>query len=145
MKLHNTLTKQAEDLKPLKASEISLYTCGPTVYDHIHIGNLASFIFADTLRRSLAASGLKVKQVMNFTDVDDKTIRRSQEKYPALKPLEALLKLTAEYSAMFLEDMKAVGNDVEAITFVKATDSIAEMQTLIKELLDKGFAYVADD
>jgi cysteinyl-tRNA synthetase len=82
---------------------------------------------------------------MNFTDVDDKTIRRSHERYPELDAKPALLKLTSEYSEVFLEDMKAVGNDISAMQFVKATETIEGMQELIRELHQNGFAYVADD
>lgn len=145
MKLHNTLSKRIEDFAPLSEDLVRIYTCGPTVYDHIHIGNLSSFIFADTLRRVVKASGYNVKHVMNFTDVDDKTIRRSQEKYADLEPIEVLMKLTSEYSNVFIEDMKAVGNDIDAINFVKATDSIDKMRELIKQLHESGFAYIADD
>lgn len=143
--MHNTLSREVEEFKPLDEQMVRIYTCGPTVYDHIHIGNLSSFIFADTLRRVVKASGYKVKHVMNFTDVDDKTIRRSQEKYADLEPIEVLIKLTSEYSGVFLDDMKEVGNDVDAIDFVKATDNIESMRVLIKELHAAGFAYVADD
>ncbi len=145
MKLHNTLTRKTEDLKFIDEGLVRIYSCGPTVYDHIHIGNLSSFIFADTLRRAVKASGYQTKHVMNFTDVDDKTIRRSQEKYADLEPIEVLMKLTTEYSNVFIEDMKAVGNDIEAMEFVKATDSIDSMRMLIKELHEAGFAYIADD
>src|SRR5215208_114035 len=96
MKLHNTLTRSIEETQPLQPGVIKLYSCGPTVYDHIHIGNLSSFIFADTLRRTLIATGLSVKHVMNFTDIDDKTIRRGHEQYGDLDPKAALLKLTNE-------------------------------------------------
>ncbi|MGC1176866.1 MAG: cysteine--tRNA ligase, partial [Candidatus Saccharimonadales bacterium] len=146
MKLHNTLTRKIEDVAPLDGQAFRVYSCGPTVYNHIHIGNLASFIFADTLRRTLALAGdTKVKHVMNFTDVDDKTIRSSQEQYPDLEPKAALLKLTEEYGEVFLRDTRAVGNDVGAMTFVKATDSIEAMQELIRSLHKQGFAYLADD
>jgi cysteinyl-tRNA synthetase len=145
MKLYNTLTKQVEDVEPLDGQTVRLYTCGPTVYDHVHIGNLSSFIFADTLRRVLKAAGQEVQHVMNFTDVDDKTIRRSQENYPDTDPMAALLKLTVECGQTFLADMAAVGNDTAAIQFIKATESIEAMQNLIRELHDKGFAYLADD
>lgn len=145
MKLYNTLTKQVEAFQPLKAGQVMLYSCGPTVYDHVHIGNLSSFIFADTLRRVLADSGLAVEHVMNFTDVDDKTIARSQQNYPELEPLEALLKLTNEYGEIFLQDMTAVGNDTGALTLVKATDFIPQMQELIRKLQADGFAYIAED
>lgn len=145
MQLYDTLTKKTEDIQPLDGQTFRIYSCGPTVYDHIHIGNLSSFIFADTLRRTLLATGKQVKHVMNFTDVDDKTIRRSQEKYPQLDPLAALLKLTGEYSDIFLQDMKSVGNQIDNMTFIKATDSIATMQDLIKQLYSEGFAYLTDD
>lgn len=124
---------------------VRIYSCGPTVYDHIHIGNLSSFIAADTLRRVLMVQGYKVHHVMNFTDVDDKTIKRSQEKYPDLDPKDALKKLTDEYIEIFKKDMEAVGCDLDAIEFVRATDCIEEMKKLIVELHEKGFAYTADD
>ncbi|HMH31121.1 MAG TPA: cysteine--tRNA ligase, partial [Methylomirabilota bacterium] len=145
MKLHNTLTRQIDDFKPIQDGQVAMYSCGPTVYDHIHIGNLSSFIFADTLRRTLLAKGLKVNHVVNYTDVDDKTIKRSQEKYPEVEPLEALTKLTGKCIDVFLADIKAVGMDVDAIDFVKATDSIGDMQKLIAQLHKDGFAYIADD
>jgi len=145
MKLHNTLSKQVDDFTPRDATTTTVYSCGPTVYDHIHIGNLSSFIFADTLRRVLSASGQNVKHVMNFTDVDDKTIKRSRERYPELDPKEALAKLTKEYSDLFLEDMRRIGNDVDAMTFINATDSIDGMKELIAKLHAGGFAYIADD
>jgi cysteinyl-tRNA synthetase len=145
MRIHNTLTKQADEIEPLEGDTVRIYSCGPTVYDHIHIGNLSSFIFADTLRRTLFALGFKTMHVMNFTDVDDKTIARSREKYPNIEPMLALLKLTGEYTDLFIEDMKAVGNDVEALKFVKATDSIGDMQQFIRELVEQNFAYTTDD
>lgn len=145
MKLYNTLTKQVAHITPLDGEAYRIYSCGPTVYDHIHIGNLSSFIFADTLRRVLASTGTPVKHVMNFTDVDDKTIRRSHEQYTDLEPMTALLKLTSDYSQIFMSDMQAVGNDTSAMSFVKATDSIIDMQKLITALYERGFAYIADD
>lgn len=145
MKLYNSLTRQIEELQPAQAGTVTMYSCGPTVYDHIHIGNLSSFIFADMLRRVLDSSGLKVLHAMNFTDVDDKTIKRSLEQYADLDPMAALLRLTGEYSGIFMQDMAAVGNDVGAMAFIKATDSIEPMQQLIRELHALGFAYIADD
>ena len=82
MKLYNSLTKTIDVVKPLEGNTIRMYTCGPTVYDSAHIGNLSSYIFADTLKRTLKSAGFKVEHVMNFTDVDDKTIKRSQEMHP---------------------------------------------------------------
>ncbi|MDB5164440.1 MAG: cysS [Candidatus Saccharibacteria bacterium] len=147
MKIHNTLTRQLDTVTPLTDDTVRIYSCGPTVYDHIHIGNLSSFIYADTLRRAVEAGEHRVKHVMNFTDVDDKTIRRSREKYADLEPREALKRLTTEYGDLFLEDMMAVGNDTDAIEFIKATDSavIKGMKQLVTDLHQAGFAYIADD
>lgn len=145
MNLYNTLTRQLEEVAPIDGKTLRMYSCGPTVYDHGHIGNMSSFIFADTLRRVLAASGGEVRHVMNLTDVDDKTIKRSKELYEGVEPMAALSKLTEEYGRIFMADMQAVGNDVSAIIFTKATDHIEEMQELIRQLHKDGFAYVADD
>lgn len=145
MKIHNTLTKKNEEFKPLNDREVKIYSCGPTVYDHAHIGNLSSYIYADTLRRVLEADGYTVTHVMNYTDVDDKTIKRSLEKYPDLEPKQALKKLTDEYIALFQEDIKKVGIDANKIKFVRATDNIEDMKSLIHNLLDKHVAYIADD
>ncbi len=145
MKLYTTLARKVQDFTPLKTGYVSLYTCGPTVYDHVHIGNLSSFIYADTLRRALVANGYEVKHVMNFTDVDDKTIRRSHERYPDIDHEEALKKLTIEYEEIFLSSTRAIGNDVGAVQFVRATDSIDAMRTLISRLHTQGFAYITDD
>jgi cysteinyl-tRNA synthetase len=147
LKLHNTLTKTIETLQPLTPNTVGIYSCGPTVYDNVHIGNLSSFIIADTLRRVVAANDLSVRHVMNFTDVDDKTIRRSHELYPELDAMTALKKLTGDYSESFLRDMRAIGNDVDALTFIRAADdaTIEGMRELITELLRNGFAYIADD
>src|SRR5215210_5735296 len=112
MKLTNNLTRSIDEFSPLKVGEVSLYSCGPTAYDHIHIGNLRSFIAADTLRRTLEISGYKVKHVMNITDIDDKTIAHCQQEFKGLEPAEALAKLTEKYTGIFLKDMNLIGNDV---------------------------------
>lgn len=144
MKLHNTLTRKIEEFKPLDGT-VRMYACGPTVYDHAHIGNLSAYVMVDTLRRVLTANGYELKVVMNFTDVDDKTIRRSQELYPDLVPEEALQKLTRQYEEVFLSDMQAIGIDTTAYTFVRATESIEGMRALITDLYNDGFAYITDD
>jgi len=145
MKIHNTLTRQLEEIKPINDGEVSIYSCGPTVYDRVHIGNLASFIYADTLRRVLEGSGFKTIHVMNYTDVDDKTIKRSQELYPDLEPLDALKKLTESEINSFNKDVDAIGIDTNKINFIKATESINEMQKMIVDLINKKYAYIADD
>jgi cysteinyl-tRNA synthetase len=147
MKLHNTLNRDQPitQFTPIEKGKVRMYSCGPTVYDNIHIGNLRAFIVADVLRRTLTAQGLDVEHVMNFTDVDDKTIRRSAERYPDEQPLRALQLLTEEYEQIFVEDMDAIGNDIEAVEFVRATESIDAMQELIRNLHKAGFAYTTDD
>ena len=79
IRVYNTMSKRVEELKPLKENEISMYVCGPTVYNYIHIGNARPFIMFDTLRRYLEYKGYDVTYVQNFTDVDDKIIKRSHE------------------------------------------------------------------
>jgi cysteinyl-tRNA synthetase len=145
--LFNSLTKSAYTFKIEEYADkkLKIYSCGPTVYDAAHIGNLASFIFADTLRRTAMAAGFDVLHVMNYTDIDDKTIRKSKEQYPDLTPNEALKKSTEHYIQLFQDDLRAVGFDVENTTFIKATDHIGDMQRMIVELLEKDIAYIADD
>ncbi len=146
MKLFNTLSRKTEYFTPLK-EVVSIYSCGPTVYDRVHIGNLVSFIFADVLRRAITANDMQAKHVMNITDVDDKTILRSGELYPKLDSDKALRELADKYTQSFLDDSAAVGNDIDALSFINATDSavIENMQKLISELYASGFAYIADD
>lgn len=145
MKLYNSRFNKEQEFSPLHGSRVGMYSCGPTVYNHAHIGNLSSYIYADTLRRTLKAQGYDVHHIMNFTDVDDKTIRDSHIKYPDDEPAVALKKLTSHYEKVFLDEMAQVGNNVDDITFVRATDNIADIQKLIKKLLAEGVAYLADD
>lgn len=145
MKIYNTLTKTAEDFTPLDEHGVRMYSCGPTVYDHAHIGNLSSYVYADTLRRVLLASGYKVQHVMNLTDIEDKIIRRANDRFSGISPKEALHKLTREYGQLFFDDMDAINNDTHAMQFVWATETIEGMRALIRDLYDDGFAYIADD
>lgn len=142
MKLYNSLTKQVEVLKPIKKGQVSLYTCGPTVYDHVTIGNLRTYIFEDTLRRALRLNGYKLKHVMNLTDIDDKTIKRSQEVYGGEDSKQALAKLTQNYETEFLNDAAKVGIDFSGSTIARATEHIADMHKLIKNIPNK---YVSED
>lgn len=145
MKLYNSLTHQVEEFTPLQPGRAGMYSCGPTVYNNLHIGNLSAFIYADLLRRTLTASGYEVTAVMNVTDIDDKTIRDSQLAHPDLDPRGALDALTRKYEDIFMQDIGRIGNDTNALTFIRATDTIAEMIALTQKLLDKEFAYPADD
>lgn len=147
MKLYNSLSRQIEAVQPLNSSQVTMYSCGPTVYNRVHIGNLYGFIVADILRRTLCATGYKVKHVMNITDVDDKTITRSAKEYTELDPRNALAQTTALYTEHFMRDTVTVGNDVNAIEFITATDpaTIRAIETLVAELYEAGIAYIADD
>src|ERR1700682_851011 len=125
MKLHNTLGRRVEELVPLEKGHVRMYTCGPTVYNVAHIGNLRTFVFEDVLRRHLKAAGFRVTQIMNLTDVDDKTIRgAAQEGLP-------LSEFTARYADAFFRDLKRL-NVEPAESYPRATDHIPEMITLIE-------------
>jgi len=115
-----------------------MYTCGPTVHDYAHIGNYRAYVFADTLKRVLIYDGYKVKHIMNLTDVDDKTILKSQKEGKSLK------EFTEFYAGEFLKDIKSL-NIVNPKKFTKATDYIDEMVAIIKKLLKNGLAYKSED
>ena len=138
LKLFNTLTRKIELFKPLHDAEVGIYTCGPTVYDYIHIGNCRAFVFADLLHRYLEYKGYKVKHVVNLTDVDDKTIKGSQKEGIPLS------KYTEKYAKAFFEDIATL-NIKPAFKYPRATEHIKEMVELIKKLLEKGYAYKAKD
>lgn len=142
MKAYNSLSRKVEEIKPLHDGEIKLYTCGPTVYDHVHIGNLRTYIFEDILRRALSANGYKLTHVMNITDVDDKTIQRASRHYPDDEPQVGLAKLTRHYEDLFYDDAKKVGIDFKQSKIVRATDHIKAMQSLIRQIKHK---YISDD
>ncbi len=136
--LHNTLTGRKEEFKPLKDREVSMYNCGPTVYDYAHIGNFRTFIFSDVLRRMFEYNNYKVDTVMNITDVDDKTIIRSQKENVSLETL------TRKYEEIFFNDLKSLNIERFAKT-PRATESISEMINLIVKMLENGTAYKSSD
>ncbi len=138
LKLFNTLTREKQDFKPIIEGKVGMYTCGPTVYNFAHIGNYKAYISADLLKRYLKYKGLEVKQVMNITDVDDKTIRDSQKEGVSLS------KFTEKYEKAFFEDIKTLNIDTPEV-FPKATEHIKVMIALVKKLLDKEFAYKGED
>jgi len=143
IKFFNTLTRQKEEFIPLKDNQAGIYTCGPTVYNAAHIGNLRSFVFADILQRALKYNGLEVNWIMNITDVDDKTIRDSEIKYPEMEPMQALLKFTREYEKIFWQDLEKL-NIEKPNKIPRATEFIAQMQDLIVKIIEADFAYEKD-
>lgn len=145
IKLYNSLTNQLQQFKPIKPGRAAVYTCGPTVYDHVHIGNLRAFIFADALVRTLRANNYDVAHVMNITDIDDKMITRSHEQFPGAEPESARQQLARRYEPLFLAAAKQVGIDLSQTQRPRATAEISDIQQLIGKLLKKGLAYSADD
>ena len=138
MQVFNSLTRRIEPLAPLADNTIRLYTCGPTVYNFAHIGNFRAYTFEDILRRVIQFNGMKVKQVMNLTDVDDKTIRGANAAGVALTDY------TKTYKDAFFADLKVL-NIQPAEVYPAATDHIPEMIALVEKLVEKGVAYKSDD
>mgnify|MGYP001566443021 CR=1 FL=1 len=138
MELYNTLTRKREEFVPIKKGKVGMYSCGPTVYWYQHIGNFRTALLADFLKRAFGFNGLKVKHIVNFTDVDDKTIRASQKEGLSLK------KLATKYENIYLEDLDSL-NIIRPTKFLRATENIDEMVKIIQKLLKKGYAYTAND
>lgn len=138
IQFYNSLTHRVEPLEPIHPGKIGMYTCGPTVYNYAHIGNFRCYAFEDILKRTLLASGLKVRHVMNLTDVDDKTIRGSQAEHLPLG------EFTRKYKDAFFQDIKTL-RMIPADVYPAATETIPEMIELIQKLFDKGIAYQAED
>ena len=134
MKFYNTLTMKKEEFVPIEPGKVSMYVCGPTVYNLIHIGNARPMIVFDTARRYMEHKGYEVNYVSNFTDVDDKIINRANEEGVS----------TEEISERYIEECKKdmQGMNVrEATTHPKATCEIDGMIEMIQTLIDKDFAY----
>lgn len=134
----NTLTRRKERFVPLEQGLVKMYTCGLTVYDFGHIGNFRAFVFEDLLRRWLEYRGYEVTQVMNITDVDDRTIKASRTQGVALN------EITDRYIKAFFDDIDALGIE-KAKYYPKATEHIPEMVDLVKKLLSRGYAYRGED
>lgn len=137
MKVFNTLTRQKEEFKPLVPGQISMYVCGPTVYNYIHIGNARSAIAFDTIRRYFEYKGYQVKYVSNFTDVDDKMINEARAEGTTVA------ELAERYIKAFLEDTTAL-NIEPATLHPRATHEIPAIIDFVQTLIDKGYAYEVD-
>ncbi len=138
MNVYNSLTRRVEPLVPLAENTVRLYTCGPTVYNFAHIGNFRAYTFEDILRRIIQFNGMKVKQVMNLTDVDDKTIKGANAQGVALTDY------TKTYKDAFFADLGKL-NVQPAEVYPAATDHIPEMIALVQTLIEKGVAYQSED
>ena len=138
MKIFNTLTRQKEEFVPLEEGKVKMYVCGPTVYNLIHIGNARPMIIFDTVRRYLEYKGYEVNYVSNFTDVDDKIIKKAIEEGVSAE----------EISQRYIEECKKdmAGMNVKpATTHPQATQEIDGMISMIQTLMDKGYAYAVAD
>lgn len=138
LSIFNTLSRKKEVFEPINPPRVGMYTCGPTVYNYLHIGNWRAYVFADLLKRYLVYSGYEVKHVMNITDVEDKIIREVKAQNKDLK------ELTEYYTEEFFKDRDLL-NIIPANVYTKATEYIDEMVSLVKKLEEKGFAYKTDD
>lgn len=137
MKIFNTLTREKQELIPIKEGEFKIYACGPTVYNYIHIGNARPLCVFDVMRRYLEYKGNKVNFVQNFTDIDDKIIRRANEEGVTFKDI------SEKYIEEFWIDAKGM-NIREATTHPKATENIGEIIDIVSTLIEKGYAYEAN-
>ena len=147
LSLHNTLTRAVEPVVPVTPGMLSFYTCGPTVYNFAHIGNLKTYLFQDLLKRTFLAAGYEVRHCMNITDVEDKIIRDSQKEVPPEASNEArhraMKVLTEKYTAFFMEDCGAL--DILPPTYTpKATEYVPQMIRLVEALEAKGLAYARE-
>lgn len=136
MKIYNTMTRQKEEFVPLDKNEVKIYACGPTVYNYIHIGNARPLCVFDVLRRYLEYRGYHVKFVQNFTDIDDKIIKRANEEGTTFD------KISEKYILEFWTDADGL-NFKHATVHPKATENIDEIISIIQSLVEKGYAYEA--
>jgi cysteinyl-tRNA synthetase len=137
VRFYNTLTQLVEEFIPMDGNTIRMYTCGPTVYNYVHIGNLRTFTFQDVLRRWLKARGFVLNHVMNITDVEDKIIRS------AMQERKTLREYTAKYEDAFLQDCAKLRLE-RPERLVRATEHIPEMVEAVEKLSEKGFTYSSD-
>ena len=134
MKIYNTMTRKKEEFVPIHEGEVRIYACGPTVYNFIHIGNARPICVFDTLRRYLEYRGYQVTFVQNFTDIDDKIIKRANEEN------SDYLTVSEKYIAEYKKDAGGL-NVREASVHPKATENVGQIIKMVKTLEDKGFAY----
>ncbi|MEW6337928.1 MAG: cysteine--tRNA ligase [Acidobacteriota bacterium] len=137
IRFYNTLTRRLERFTPIEEGHARVYTCGPTVYNVVHIGNLRTFLFEDVLRRTLKAAGWRVTQVMNLTDIDDKTIKGAAAEGLSLR------EFTDRYVRIFFEDIDALRLE-RAEHYPRATDFIEQQVALVKRLSERGHTYTLD-
>lgn len=149
IKLYNTLTKETEEIKTIKEKEVSMYHCGPTVYDYLHIGNMRAYLFADTIRRTFEFFGYKVNQVINITDVghlvSDNDEGEDKMEKSAIKNNKSAKEIADFFINIFYDDLKKINIETTGTMFPRATDNIPEQIELIKKLESEGHVYKTTD
>ena len=138
LNLYNSLSRSKEPFVSLQPNKVSMYTCGPTVYDYAHVGNFRAFLTYDIVKRTLSYFGYDVDHICNLTDVDDKIIKKCTTES------KSLIEITRKYEDLFLDDLHAL-NIIPARLYPRATEHIDEMVTLIQELEKEGLAYQSDE
>jgi cysteinyl-tRNA synthetase len=138
MKLYNTLTRKKEEFIPVNKDKVTMYVCGPTVYNYIHVGNARPFVVFDVLRRYLEYKGYEVNYLLNFTDIDDKMIKKANEEGKTVK------EIADKFINEFLIDAKGLNLKEETTNHPRATEHIQDIIEFIQELIDKGYAYSAN-
>jgi len=148
LRLYNTMTRSVDEFKPIEEGKVGLYTCGPTVYNYAHIGNLRTYVFEDILKRALVLEGYDVKHVMNVTDighlVSDADEGEDKMELSARKEGKSVWEIAEFYFNAFRRDMKRL-NLLEPDIWCRATDHIGEQIELVKKLEEKGFTYIIED
>lgn len=137
LRVFNTLTRSKDEFVPGEDGKVSMYSCGPTVYDVPHLGNFRSFVMSDNIRRYLEYAGYEVKQIMNITDIDDKTIRGSGEEGVSLS------EFTRRYEKSFFDGLRSL-NVLPAHAYPRATENVDLMLEIVEDLVAKGYAYEGD-
>src|SRR3989344_8328068 len=148
VKLFNTLTRKIEEFQPIEDKQVGMYSCGPTVYDYAHIGNLRAYIFADVLKRALRQAGFITKHIMNITDVGhltgDRDMGEDKMAVATKREKKSAWEIASFYTDAFLHDISEL-NILVPDKLPKATDHIKDMIKLIKALEEKGFTYQTSD
>src|SRR5512143_1147696 len=148
LRLFDTYTRTVREFEPLRPPEVGLYTCGPTVYDFAHIGNLRTYVFEDILRRALETTGYRVRHVMNITDVghltSDADTGEDRMEKGSRRTGQSAWQIAEFYTQAFRDDLKRL-NILEPTTWCRATDHIAEQIEFVRGLEAKGFTYRTSD
>lgn len=138
MRLYNTLTRKKEEFKPIKQDKVTIYVCGPTVYNYIHVGNARPLVVFDVLRRYLEYKDYAVDYLVNFTDIDDKLINKANEEGMTVK------EISEKFIGEYLDDARGLLLKEESTNHPRATEHITDIVNFIKELVEKGYAYSAN-